>query len=500
MKDSQLIALLKSLTESEFKEVENLLHSPYYNTSPIVTRLFYILKKSYPLFTSEEYTKEKIFIELFPGKKYNNLLLNEYYHLLSKVIIEHIKLTVLKKNELLIEIEMLNEFRLRGLLNNFNKLEDKIEAKLKNSKYDYSVLNLTYNFHRARINKRTTFESQKRNKQIEEVIKEYNDYLIYLINILVSEYISLSLNYINDEFTLNFKKETIFQKLERNNVIAKLYNYIENVNPFDFNIKINLALIELLKNPTETSNFFVNKKLVMNNADKFSKIELEYYLDFLKAYCIEKSYSPESRKIFLTEYIEMEFYVLQNQLFINSETNYLKSTSFRNLLIMLANLKDNQKLLNLIEYSKFLRPEVRNDFRYFAIAHYHYLLQSFQEALKHLNKIFTQDKQLELDSSFLIIKIYFELKDFLKGIDKINSVRRIINYNKFINFDRKKRYRLFLNYLEKLFRKLEKNDLISAKFLFEEIQSQKNIIFAEWFEEKYVELFPKHRMYKKINA
>jgi hypothetical protein len=489
MKDVQLINLLKSLSEAEFEEFERFLDSPFYNSSETIKQLFVILKKFYPFFTSPDYDKKKVFAELFPEKAYNNLLINEYYHLLSNLVVEFIKQSVIKRNELNNNIELLNEYRMRGLKSNFNKLVKKIEEKLKNDKFDNTTLSAVSNFEAAKINARMTFDAHKINKQIEEISKEYQTYLTALINVTVSEYLSLNFNFQNVVHSYNLKSENLFNKLENDKIFYKLYEYVKEQNPYDYLFQINLDLADLLKNPQEKSKYYSSKKLIFENKEKYNKSELLHYLIFLTTYCINMAYSPLTRKEFSNEYVELEFFVLREKLFMNQKTNYLSNLSFRNLLIMIVNLKETEKINELIEYSIYLRPEHRLDFKNFAKSNYYCLTHSYSEAQKYVKKIIPEDKQLELDVNFLNLKILFEVKDYLKGIETINRVRRLVNYNSHLSLDRKKKYRVFLNYLEKLFKKFEKNDEAGITILFNEIIKHHNIVFAEWFEEKYKDFF-----------
>ncbi len=500
MKDSQLINLMRSLTEKEIEEFKHFLNSPFYNNSATVKELFVILTKYYPLFTSPEYSKEKIFADLLPGKKYNNLLLNEYFHLLSNQIIEYLKQIVQKKNELKYSIDLLNEFRMRGLKSHFEKLAGKIEKSLSTEKFDHTTLHLNLDLHAAKLNLMSVFQSNNRIKHINAIMDDYEKYLMYMINVIVSEYLSTRLNFLNDSYNFNFTDDNLFSKLENDKIIYKLYEYIKEKNPFGFVINLNLALAEILISPEDTDKYYINKKLILESKDKFKHNELEHYFVYLKSYCIGKAYSPNTRKEFLEEYIKLDFIVLHDKIFINDKSNFLSNLSFRNLLIMLTNLKDSERILALIDYSIYLKPDNRTDYKNLAKAYYYYSTSSYDESIKFLKKIITNEKQLELDSNFLYLKIFYELKDVASGIDKISSFRRLINYDLNLSQDRKQKYRIFLNYLEKIFRRIEKDDEAGLKIIFEEISSQKNIVFAEWFEEKFEELFPKQRMNKKINA
>lgn len=500
MKDVQLINLLKSLSEEELEEFGSFLDSPFYNSSKTIKQLFVILKKFYPFFTSPDYDKKRVFEELFPEKAYNNFLINEYYHLLSNFVIEFLRQIVIKKNELRNDIELLNEYRLRGLKNNFDKLAKKIGGKLKQEKFDHKLLNAVSDFEAAKINARITFDTHKINKQVKEIDEEYETYLTSLINVTVSEYLSLNLSFQNSIYSYNLRSENVFNRLQKDKIISKLYDYVKENNPYDYVMQLNFGLTDLLNKPEDKSKYYFSKKLIFDNIEKFNNNELEHFFNFLKTYCINMAYFPASRKEFSAEYVDLEFFTLKKKLFINQKTNYLSNLSFRNLLIMVVNLKEADKINELIEYSVYLQPEYRLDFKNFSIAYHYYVASSYSEAQKQIKKIITEDKQLELDVNFLKIKIYFEIKDYVKGIEKINGVRRLINYNEHISLDRKKKYRLFLNYLEKLFRKFEKNDEAGITILFKEIIKQGNIVFAEWFEEKYEDFLNSKKSKNSITA
>ncbi len=492
MKDPQLIELIKTLSEKEIEDLRKFLVQPAYNSSPTVSKLFSILIKFYPVFSLSEYSKEKVFSVLIPGEKYNNLLLNEYYHLLSNLIIKFIKKSVLDKNEIHINIKLLNEYSKRGLKKQFDKLFIKIESKLKEEKFDHNILNLFFALQEARINSRNAFGTE--NKTMKEIKDEYNLYLTYLINIVVSEYLTLQLINSNESHTYNIGEDDLYKRIQEDKIIPKLYGYIKDVNPFDFNIQLHFSMMDMLSRQEDTSKYYQNKNLLMENFDKFTNIKLDNQINYLKSYCLKKVYSPDTRKEFLKEYIEMEFLILNGKLFANEETNYLKNISFRNLLMMLSELKETERIGELISFANYLRPETRNDYKFLANAYYSFHSENYSEAEIFLNKIITGDKLLSLDVNFLRLKIYFEENNSLKGIDKINSVRRMINYDSDIHKDRKNKYRVFLNYLEKMFKRSEKNDETGVYLILKEIMGKENIIFYEWFEE----IFEKMKDGKKI--
>jgi hypothetical protein len=71
MHDSKLISILKSLSKKEFRDFGRFVYSPFFNRLNNVIKLFDILKRHYPKFSSQDLTEEKICDSVFPGEKFD---------------------------------------------------------------------------------------------------------------------------------------------------------------------------------------------------------------------------------------------------------------------------------------------------------------------------------------------------------------------------------------------------------------------------------------------
>jgi hypothetical protein len=488
MKNPKLIELLKSLNQEELNQFELFIRSPLLGCKPQVIKLLDILKKYYPVFSSTEYSKQNVFLQLCPGKQFNASLLNGYYCLLSNMIIKFFQYVSNERNEVRSQIDLLNEYRLRGLNFDFIHLAKNIEKKLLSEKFDASVFNSIFAYQIVLLNFKTENFHSGKLEEINKLYEDYSKFLVYLSNIFICEYLNAKICFFNDFDSFNFEKNNLYRKLDNKKILLTLLNTISEHNPFDFVHKINLAYLSLIENDN-CDSYMSYKNIIFQYADKLKNDELELHLNLLKTYCIDKCTQLNIREKYSQEYIDIEFYILNEKLFQNQKTKFLQNRSYRNILIFLVNKKEINKIKELQEFTKFLPIPYRSSYKNFTLAYIFYCSGNQSETLKHLSRVGSADKQLALDCSLLKLKIFFDQRNYVKGFDKIHSTRRIINKNSAINKERKQKYRVFLNYLERLFKRIEKEDEAGMHILFKEILNRDNILYSEWFSEKYLELF-----------
>lgn len=495
MKDPKLIELLKSLTEKEVSHFCLYLTSPFSGSTPQVLKLFDKLKKYYPMFSSADCSKQKIFEELYPGKKYNASLLNGYYCHLSNALLKYFQYVASEKDEMRSKIDLLNEFRARGLSFDFKRMAKAIEKKLMTEKFDISVLYSIFYYQTALLNFKTESIYSGKHKEQHSLLNDYNKFLLYLVNIFIAEYLNAKICYFNDCDYFSFDTNNLFTKLEAKRILINLLSVIAGQNPFDFIHKMNLTYLKLMETD-DMDTYYQYKKVVFASTDKFKNDEMEMHLNFLKSYCIERCYHSNHRDLFTKEYIELEFYILEEKLFQNKKSRFIQIRTYRNILLFLVNRKEIKKIRELAEYYRYIHPTYRTSHKNFTLAYLHYCTGNYTESLKCIKRVGSIDKQLCLDCDFLKLKIFFEQRNYVKGFDKIHSTRRGINKNKSINEDRKDRYRAFLNYLEKLFKRMENNDEAGINVLLKEILNQDKILYSEWFTERYNEFFGRNFLKK----
>ena len=71
MQKTQLLQLIGTLNETEFKQLVDYVGSPIYNNSEKCMRLLKIIEREYPDLQSFKLTKEIVFVQIFGKKKYD---------------------------------------------------------------------------------------------------------------------------------------------------------------------------------------------------------------------------------------------------------------------------------------------------------------------------------------------------------------------------------------------------------------------------------------------
>lgn len=115
MEKSKVIKIFKTFSGEEFKSFKDFVRSPFHNKNKNVIRLFDILKKQYPDFKSGTIAKEKIFSKLFPGKKYNDVVIRILISDLLKLSESFLSYTEFQKSHLTSLKFLLNELKERNL-------------------------------------------------------------------------------------------------------------------------------------------------------------------------------------------------------------------------------------------------------------------------------------------------------------------------------------------------------------------------------------------------
>jgi hypothetical protein len=130
-----LIQLLKSFSEEEIKNFKEYLESPYLNKNTRALKFFNVLRKYYPGFESKKLEKEKIYIKLFPGKKYNEQSMKNMNSELLKLGKDFLTLNeYILKDGTLRSVNLLGPLNYKKLDTMFNKELKTLEPALKDTK------------------------------------------------------------------------------------------------------------------------------------------------------------------------------------------------------------------------------------------------------------------------------------------------------------------------------------------------------------------------------
>ncbi len=110
MLGSQLLQIIKTLNKRDMRELHKVVRSPYFNQREDVINLFNAIEKSLNN-KLPDLSKEKIFKDLYPNKKYDDVLMRQIMSYLYKIIQKYLITEGVLENE--IESQLYLSYALR---------------------------------------------------------------------------------------------------------------------------------------------------------------------------------------------------------------------------------------------------------------------------------------------------------------------------------------------------------------------------------------------------
>jgi hypothetical protein len=130
MHKSKFIDIVKTFSRDELKQFKDFVNSPYHNSNKNVIKIYDIIRKHVPEFSSAFLEKENLFRAIYPGKKYNDTVMRILSSDLLSLAEEFLILNR-SQNFRLRLLTLLEELRDRGprqsVPRNFNSMRSKLD-------------------------------------------------------------------------------------------------------------------------------------------------------------------------------------------------------------------------------------------------------------------------------------------------------------------------------------------------------------------------------------
>lgn len=302
---SNLIRLLKSFTKEEIKELEKFIISPFHNNRNVVTRFFLEIKKYYPAFEHKDFSKEKVFTNLYPKEKYRDDVIRRLSSNLFRLGEDYIVYSAAKKNKTDYNKNLLEFYSSKSSKNLFYKQQKKTEdflkhQKLRDAKY-YLNVNFLEEYKRIFFSKNDTLAKKiDLQPQIDSVWK-YSIITLFRLYRLAYDYNT----YTNKKYNLKLLDE-LFKIAEepvfRNSKTLKIW--------YQF-LKFNTSAHK------DDKSFYKLKSLLEKDIGIFNKEDGFFIYIVLLNYCYDMNMSPE--KNFLKEEFQIVSQMLKNELLMQGD-------------------------------------------------------------------------------------------------------------------------------------------------------------------------------------
>ncbi len=475
------IQLLKTLDDKELKRLKDFICSPYFNKSDTLIKLFEIIIKHAPAYTSPKLQKEKLYKKLHPGKSYNEQTIRSRMVELAVLVRGYLALSGVEKNEFVQKKSLIKEFRVRQQFELSDKIIMETLDKLeKDGVYDTNyfrdsgdMLDQLSKLYIARDMKPESFKlSYKRGE--------------FMLNSFLNNLLQINDEIIKSSIELNEKPDVeyvklFFEKFDFPSFLGELETMNYKYYPF---LAINYYTTRTLSNPEDESNFYKLKELIFTHYKNFTLSEIYNYWSMLSN-AVFVNYLSKGKK-FLGEGHEINKFFIEKKLF--NESKPLSAMAYQNTVINALLVKDIPWADEFIEGFKDKLTLEAKDNRYnFCKAMLLFEKGQYEDSLGYLGRVRHADWHFKIGIRMYYLKNYYELGWHEQLISMLDSFKHFASDNKSLPGYIDDRIKNSLYYIGKLSgAKFDGKKLDYADF--KEAEGSKAFTHKEWIIEKMKEM------------
>lgn len=473
---SKLISLLKTFSKHDLNSFKKFVTSPFHNEQQELVQLFAIIDQYFRNSEKEQKAnpleKEVVWQHIFGKKKYNDVRLRRLSSDLIKLVYAFLSYNTYKKDGLAEQLNLLKSLRQLSLNKHFdstfNQLTQSLEKnELRNADYHLSSYAVNYdlfNFPKnvqAKIKLFNNLEQADYHLECFYIIKKlenYCDYIGYKEGVSFDVKISLPPSFLDYVETSIFIEESA--------------------------VKAYFLVAKMLLDPIETT-YFLNLKIHLENRKtRFTLPELDIFYTHLKNYCIVKVNEGK------TEYFSRLFEIFQTLLKekIILKDRIISPQNYKNITTVGLHIKEYDWVENFIQtYTSYLPKAHRENALTYNLAKVYFFQKKYDQVIEQLREVEDKNHVYALGGKLILLKTYYELKEYNPLDSLIDSFRIYIRRNKIISREVKQQYLNVLRFVKKLSSTIP-GDTKSIDKIKVQIDKCKALADKKWILEKVAEL------------
>ncbi|MEM6348585.1 MAG: hypothetical protein AAF927_32175 [Bacteroidota bacterium] len=419
MESSRFINLLRLLSHSQFRRFVSFVESPYHNQNEKLIKLIRHLAKASPDFRGPLLDKEVIFSATFgreesfePQKVFNQM--SRLRQLWEKfVIVEQIGQD--NKAQELHLLQGLDQWQLNDAISkSFDRVWEVNEKQI--------IRDNSYFLHAHQL--LAFAELGNRNER-----RGMNAVLLQRMEALDLFYLTTRLKYsaewLNRKFISNLSGEDYFIELLIKELAHEEHPYRKVPA-----VSIYFQILKTFYEPDNENHFHNLLSLIADNAELFEKKELGDMYNYAQNYCVRKI--NQGRGEYFKEVFEIYKRQLEGQALITG--GFLPHEHYKNITTVGLRLKQYDWVKTfLAQYQPQLHPEVRENAYIYNLSVYYYEQQRYPEAMRALQKVSFTDVYYDLSARQMLLKIYYETKDWDSLRYHLEAYRAFLKRNKSIS-------------------------------------------------------------------
>jgi hypothetical protein len=475
MLSDKLLRLLESLSKVDLNRFEKYLISPYFNENQDLIRLFQFLNQYLRSTDPDKKTlrKQEIWRKLFPKKAYNDTLLRRMCSDMTQLALNFLALKTFKQKSLLAETNMLAAVNQPKLKKHFNGILRKVESQhdsllSRDGDFHYNSFQIEWTCHKNLEflgKKRSNFDNfEKADYHLDsfyilQKLKNYCDYLGYK-NIMP----------IDAEITL----------------IPTFLDYIKESSFIDeAEIRAFFLVSEMLLDPEEEGFYFELKKLLSERQVEFGNEDIKLLYTHLRNYCIDTKINT-GRSDYFRELFDLYKEQVQSGLIL--EDDVIIPQNYKNIITVALHIEEFEWAEKFIQqYTDMLPPEDQDNDRNYNLAKVYFHKRDYGKVIEQLREVEYRKVIYSLGGKLMLLKTYYELKEFLALDSLVDSFRIYLRRSTKIPKEVKQQYLNVLRFTKKL-ASLQPGDQQGVDKIKQQIIECKALASKKWLLEKVTAL------------
>lgn len=388
----KILKTLQTLDPATFRRLGDAFASPYFTNSPLLLKLYTLLKKEYPAFDTRKLNKEKIFKALYPGKPFNDGALRVLVREFARITEDFVVFESLKNDESS-HLKMLTRwYGEHNLYAEFEKSTHTLLAKMEIQPYrdveyfnDAAGLYASYFFHEG--TEKHTLDDQVLTQLMESMDRSY-----ILFKMRVASEMKNRERILSKQYDIPLLNETIAlgaAELLKDNLPFRMYNMLFTMYPESDN----------------PETFYALKDLFTTEIGKLRPFDQSMMITQLCNYAVLQLNKGNNR--FSKELFELyQLAITYNLLLSNGK---IEAAVYQNIVSSGCREKELVWTKEFVkEYTPFLDADIRQDCQTMALAMISFNQSEYDQAIQLITKHHFFNVLIQINARTILAKAWFE--------------------------------------------------------------------------------------------
>ncbi len=476
MEQSRLIKYIQELTAKERERFRDFVLSPYFNQHKKTTELLILILDQLDKKSGKGLDKAAVYKKLFPKEAFDEQKLHNVMSYLKKLyhrFLSHQYMESLDFQEQLFTLEYAYANNRFDLLTNRGK-------QLSKNLEEHPCHDAHYFLASYRLNFLLGYYSGNHDRSGSEIFQKMLTNLdqFYIVEKLRNCcHLTANMLMMNTHYKFQFMDQ----------VLDHVRNNEDNCRE-DHSILLYYTILMSMQEEGNPEHYEQLKNILDQHIQRLNMSERNDLYTFAINYCIRKINAGESN--YQRELFDLYKSGLKTGLLLNN--GLLTEWNYKNITALGCSLKEFEWTEKFIqEYKDKLLGSRRDNAYNYNLAHLYYNKKMYNEALSALLLVQFSDMMYHLNTTFLLLRTYYALRDTEALLSLIETFRIYVIRNQKMTIDQKRGYTNFLRFAKKLVllkhhastysRKALEEKLSTLK---EKINSTENVINRYWLVEE----------------